>query len=44
MNPVAYILYSYSEKLDKFYIGHSLDFEQRLGIHNSQAFLFFKRQ
>jgi putative endonuclease len=34
MNPVVYILHS--EKLDKFYIGYSLNFEQRLEIHNSE--------
>jgi putative endonuclease len=33
MQAIAYILYS--EKLDRFYIGYSLDFEQRLYIHNS---------
>ncbi len=33
MTPVVYILYS--EKLDKFYIGKSQNFQQRLMIHNS---------
>ena len=32
MNPVVYIIYS--EKLDKFYIGKSENFAQRLMIHN----------
>ncbi len=33
MQPVTYILYS--EKLDKFYIGYSENFEQRILFHNS---------
>jgi len=33
MNPVVYIIYS--EKLNKFYIGKSENFAQRLMIHNS---------
>lgn len=31
--PVVYIIYS--EKLDKFYVGKSENFEQRIMIHNS---------
>jgi putative endonuclease len=33
MKPVAYIIYS--EKLDKFYIGKSENFTQRISMHNS---------
>jgi putative endonuclease len=33
MKPVAYIIYS--EKLDKFYIGKSENFDQRIVFHNS---------
>ncbi len=35
MKPVVYILYSV--KLDKFYIGFSENFNQRLEIHNDEA-------